>query len=224
MQLPRGTFRTIRKGVKLGVILNELAASRFTGISTISSASGSGTLVFKSGACVLAKIQNQYGDRAWEAAVAQQDMIADTALSDLDNAQLQLALDFNKKALITPARQGIQKPVSPPADSGAAAVPERPRPASPAARGDRKDREFIKTTLIAHGAPVAPPAGERNGQLSSPPPQVTRDQPPDESGQSPAEKDLDTFETMDLDDVAQKIRKDCKIILKQLQLDHLTEK
>jgi hypothetical protein len=41
---------------------------------------------------------------------------------------------------------------------------------------------------------------------------------------SPTEKEYDSIDSMDFDDVTQKIRKDVKVILKQLQLEHLTEK
>ena len=41
---------------------------------------------------------------------------------------------------------------------------------------------------------------------------------------SSAEKDFETFDSMDLEDVTRKIRRDSKIILKQLELDHLMEK
>jgi hypothetical protein len=45
-----------------------------------------------------------------------------------------------------------------------------------------------------------------------------------EPEQSTAEKELDNFDAMDVDEVTQKLRKDAKIMLKQLQLDHLIEK
>ena len=38
------------------------------------------------------------------------------------------------------------------------------------------------------------------------------------------EKDIDTFDTMDLDNVTDKIRNDCKTMIKQLHLDHLMER
>ena len=38
------------------------------------------------------------------------------------------------------------------------------------------------------------------------------------------ERDIDTFDTLDLDDVTDKIRNDCKTMIKQLQLEHLMER
>ncbi len=38
------------------------------------------------------------------------------------------------------------------------------------------------------------------------------------------DRDIDTFETMDLDAMTNKIRSECKDIIKQLNLEHLKEK
>jgi hypothetical protein len=37
------------------------------------------------------------------------------------------------------------------------------------------------------------------------------------------EKDIETFETMDVDTITNKIRGECKNLIKQLHLEHLTE-
>ena len=37
------------------------------------------------------------------------------------------------------------------------------------------------------------------------------------------EKDIETFETMDVDSITNKIRGECKTLIKQLHLEHLTE-
>jgi len=225
MQLPRGTFRSIRKGVKLGEILHELASSRFTGISSFSSPTVNGTLVFKSGICILAKVKDYYGNPAWETVTEQPDLVADTALSDLDNAQLQLALDFNKKARVSSQPPARVRQVSPPA------TPVTKPPAGPGkpavqTRRERKERDFIKTTHETPASPVRIQQEESpatKARLSGP----EQGEVPGEKDRSPKERD-DDFDTLDLDldldDVAEKIQKDCKIILKQLQLDHLTEK
>ena len=47
----------------------------------------------------------------------------------------------------------------------------------------------------------------------------------DAHGQSSIfEKDIDTFDSMDLDNVTDKIRNDCKTMIKQLHLEHLMER
>ena len=47
------------------------------------------------------------------------------------------------------------------------------------------------------------------------------EEPPQDS--SSFEQDIDTFDTLDIDNVTDKIRNDCKTIVKQLNLEHLME-
>jgi hypothetical protein len=49
----------------------------------------------------------------------------------------------------------------------------------------------------------------------------TEDAPQDSSS---FENDIDTFETLDLENVTDKIRNDCKTMIKQLELEHLMER
>ena len=45
----------------------------------------------------------------------------------------------------------------------------------------------------------------------------------EDSDASSFEKDIETFETMDVDTITNKIRGECKTLIKQLHLEHLTE-
>jgi len=244
MQLPRGTFRSIQKGVNFSEVLADMLSSRFTGVCTLSSSAINGTLVFRSGVCVLAKVQDHYGDKGWADIIAQPDLVTDLALSDFNTAQIQLALDFNKKARVSlQAPPQPQRPPSHPAPSGARPPREPPRQALHIKREPKK-REPVKPPVTEEEmAPEIPVTGRQAAPEVSPEPVRTRESPkesplevtgkilervseiaPEKASGSPEESDLDMFDSMDLDDVAHKIRKDCKIILKQLQLDHLTEK
>ncbi|HPD74596.1 MAG TPA: hypothetical protein PKZ65_00890 [Methanoregulaceae archaeon] len=249
MQLPRGTFRSIQKGVNFREFLAEMVSSRFTGTCTISSVILNGTLVFRSGTCVLAKVQDQYGDRGWEEVMAVPDLVTDLALSDFNTAQIQLALDFNKKARVTMPMAPVFAKTDHPVQSGKSISREPVRAPSPIRREQKKRespvvssaRETAGTAGILSPTPkdvreevpeTAPepapePARQEEGQRAEGSKEaVPEDLPrkPDKTPGSLEESDLDMFDSMDLDDVALKIRKDCKIILKQLQLDHLTEK
>lgn len=225
MQLPRGTFRYIKKGVLLGDILIEIKNLRFTGICTFSSGSINGTLVFKDGTCVLAEIQDKYSDAGWEEAQKLADRETDAALSDLDNAQLQLSIEFNKKSL-------VKKPGKAPAarsqNARITSQPQEQKKQGAAHRKETKEKEFIKTTPVTPAVPLSQVPIEK--KQVAPPHDVGKEpaqaEPPVgvEPGPSSAEKDFETFDSMDLDDVTQKIKKDVKVILKQLKLDHLTEK
>jgi len=96
MQLPRGTFREIRKSETIGEILTELERTKFSGICSISSGSGTGTLVLKSGKCILVKFHGKSGDTGWDELQKNLFEEVDAALSSLDEAQVQLSLEFNK--------------------------------------------------------------------------------------------------------------------------------
>jgi hypothetical protein len=226
MDLPRGKFRSLQKSIQLRDILDRIKKTRFSGICTFSSGGGiNGTLVFNSGTCVIANLQDRYGTAAWEGTQALLDQVFDIVLSDLDTTQLQLALDFNKKAKV---QTGGSRQEAPPQKTDAADY-LRAEPQSGAITGHTTaEKDLKRTTHVRFGQlGTVMPADQKTPVLR----QAGKKEPVPEglnvtasNGTSSAEKEFDTFDSMDLDDVAQKIRKDCKIILKQLQLDHLTEK
>ena len=100
MQLPRGTFREIRKSVAIESLLHELDGEKFSGIANISSQSLVGTLVFKAGKCILVKVGNSRGDTGWDEVQKAGSEEVDAALSVLGDAQIELALEFNKPCRI----------------------------------------------------------------------------------------------------------------------------
>jgi hypothetical protein len=225
MQLPRGKYRAIKKGVRLGETLDEMTKTRFSGICLFSSDTVNGTVVFRNGVVVLARVQNQYGDPGWAEAGLFWDQMVDAVLSDLDNAQMQLALEFNKKAYV---RDGSHHHAAPLQKAESLFLPPEPVKRAADTLHKPKEKDFIKITPVSPPAAVPPsdvgkkPAAGASSVSGKHLPQDQKDLP--ETERSSVEKDFDTFDSMDLDDVTQKIRKDCKIILKQLQLDHLTEK
>jgi hypothetical protein len=225
MELPRGKFRSIRKGIRLGDMISELITTRFTGICSFSLGDISGSLVFKGGTCVLAKVQDQYGDGGWAETRAQEEQVIDAVLSDLNATQLQLALEFNKNAYVKNAG-GL---TAPPVQKTGALLHGAEREISPPSQLHvEKEKEFIKTTSVTFAGPVHPVQPEKKPAPSLPEPgSVPSPQKPagaPDSEPSPTEKEYDSIDSMDFDDVTQKIRKDVKVILKQLQLEHLTEK
>lgn len=247
MQLPRGTFREIKKGNTIENLLTELERSRFSGVCSISSGPGTGTLVYKSGKCILVKFLGKSGDAGCEELQKNRDGEVDAALSSLDDAQIQLSLEFNKPCRlvkVTKPLEGIHKPAQPapepvkkPAPPAHAAQPApvaplkaQPKPAAPASLFHRPAPPAVPEQKVpeqkpqkavpAAGRPAmpAPPAVSRQ-----PAPQAQENQDAGTSGSS-FEKDIDTFDTMDLDNVTDKIRNDCKTMIKQLHLEHLMER
>ena len=189
MQLPRSNFREIKKTEPISSLINELERKKFSGICRISSDPVSGTLVFESGKCILAKVQHKSGGEALEDLQKMCNHKVDAALSDLDETQIQLALEFNKAYQITNA--GNMTPLA--------------------------SREPQKHKVPAYATPQIP---------------VTQPQEPKQSAQaeelpqdsSSFDKDIDTFDTLDIDNVTDKIRNDCKTIVRQLDLEHLMER
>ena len=256
MQLPRGTFREIKKGETIDSILNELERSRFSGICSLSSGEGTGTLVYKGGKCILVKFHGKSGDAGWDELVRNRPGEIDAALSTLDDAQIQLSLEFNKACRLIkggknqdesrktapPVHEMVKKP-APPVQSPTTPAPKTPqkpaagsslfhRPAPPATpSAPPAAAPESRTVRPASGSTSRPamPAPPSIPQSSTPPVEVKGPETDDAGSDSQAQgssfdKDIDTFDTMDLDNVTDKIRNDCKTMIKQLHLEHLMER
>ena len=233
MQLPRGTFREIKKDEKIRILLLNLEHEQFSGVCTLSSHGGNGVLVYRSGKCILARVMTKYGDAGLEELQKFLDQNGDAALSVLDETQIKLALEFNKPALVKksgpvtmmPPRKSYPSPTSP-ADTK-----------SPVAKGSHTGTEKviirpvtprIRVDLPDHTSHPAPPAHPREPHPQTP--------GKNESGATDGEKDstdtqttsfdqdMETIDTMDLEKVTDKIRGDCKTMIKQLDLEHLMER
>jgi len=245
MQLPRGTFREIRKKIRASDLLNEIETTRFSGICTISYGTTTGTFVFRSGSCILAKMKDSQADAAWQILREINDKEVDAAFSSLDDAQIGLALEFNKFSKITgtgikahthpsPSQLSVHLP---PAKKTAirhhlvipTETPDDPHPHSvsnpPPVRstqdapgtgssGVRTEKQKNAKTIITghHEARDIKSAEEDNSR---------KDPSCQESGSF--EKDIETIGEMDLDNMSEKIRTDCKTIVRQLHLEHLME-
>lgn len=252
MQLPRGTFREIKKGTTIEDILAELERSKFSGVCSISSSAGTGTLVYKAGKSILVKFLGKSGDPAWDELQSHRSTEVDAALSTLDDAQIQLSLEFNKACRLVkagspagearrpapPAAEPVRKP-APPAHTAAPAPAPAARPLQkPAPASTLFHRPAPPVQPVAPVQPSAPPepkpqrapaAAPARPAMPAPPamprPAPKSETPVAEEGPSSSfEKDIDTFDTMDLDNVTDKIRNDCKTMIKQLHLEHLMER
>jgi len=226
MDLPRGKFRSVKKGVQLGEMLDELVKTRFTGICTFSTDKTNGTLVLKSGEYVLSEIRDHLGDEAWTEIQSLADHTIDAILSDLDIPQLKLALEFNKNAFIkNPSRSST---ISKKQKAGTKSYPPVMKIPDTLHQPSEKDTDSIKLTPVVPSSTVQPVSKQKqsNDELfeQRTKPQQEKETKAVESESSQTEKEYDSIDSMDFEDVSKKIRKDVKIILKQLELDHLTEK
>jgi len=255
MQLPRGTFREIKKKTKFGELLEELQQTRFTGICTISFGTVNGIIVFKSGKRILAEFQNIVGDAAWHELQKIVEETVDAALSILDEAQIQLSLEFNQPCRIVKAGKAEQSPL--PTTPSTQPQQEkkspltRPKPAEDVPKNYQKpvipERAALNQSVPVEGLHIPEPSKKAVTKHSTstahtPSAAISHQsqvhkQIPDEkeilkdetshqadSNSSNFDKDIDTFETMDVEAITNKIRGECKMIIKQLQLEHLTER
>ena len=255
MQLPRGTFRYIKKDTKLGGVLEDLQGMKFSGICTISFGPANGSLVFKSGKRILAEFRNAEGDGAWNEFQKIFGEKVDASVSAMDDTQIELSLEFNKSCRIGKGKPEQSSPFSPKIE--------------PIHQLKKTPLNPVKEPLVA---PVKPLQNRHIPEISSVRPTVTFDPPsvpeplripqsktaPPEShihtsmvhkksqenspnqgekersedetcsvadGDSKDfESDIDALETMDVDIMTSKIRGECKTLIKQLRLEHLTDR
>ena len=252
MQLPRGTFLSIKRSTKAGDILTGLQEMKFTGVCTVSFGSVNGTLVFKNGKRILAQYRETTGDAAWDEFQKINGEKVDASLSTLNEAQIQLSLEFNKSCLIvkggkiekTPVRdtqaphpqtifpssiippkqaqsvpdKSHQKPdipkIAPQNTPGMVATVHTPEP--PKIISDRQLRTATQIAEVQLKTQIhaQKPDEKKSVDISS---------HQDESDFSSFEEDIETFETMDVEAIKNKIRGECKSLIEELNLEHLTE-
>ena len=201
MQLPRGTFRSIKKGQTAPGLLQEMESLQFSGSCTLSWGRERSTLVLDKGRVVLAEHQMLRGDAALNGIRALSDKILDAELSDLNLTQLSLATEFNKQYIIQDSQRstitfgknvpGTQPETKPPQQTvpPARTFPEK-RIRSPGKEVQENDwlDDIKETDLIGI-----------------------------------VNKDLASLERIDLESMTEKIRNTCKSTVQRLDLGHLME-
>jgi hypothetical protein len=271
MQLPRGTFREIKKHTKFGVLFEELQQTRFSGICTLSFRKINGIIVFKSGKRILAEYDNKIGDAAWVELQEIVDETVDAALSTLDAAQIELSLEFNKSCRIVNVGKAEHRPLPAiPASPGEKNSPlQQAKPgeesevknnvipaislstvANRSVQAERSPPKVLSKkagytnsakTSHKHSAVVSPQSKgypkspEKKESITEEKSSLAETESRDSDKEintfmagdsevvSNFDRDIDTFETMDLEAITNKIRIECKDIIKQLNLDHLKE-
>jgi len=252
MQLPRGTFQYIKKDITLEGIIEDLQLMKFSGICSISSGSGRGSLVFKSGKRILAEFRNIVGDAAWDEFQKISGEKVDASVSTMDDTQIELSLEFNKSCRIGKAGKPERSPLSPAKmdhasvkKSSSASLGEvfatqtrnlqKPRiqektPSHPSVMNETLKKPDPSKAIESKFPPIA----EDNPIITIPwklPEQEPeeREKPDDEAQHSAEiesknfENDIDAIETMDVEIITSKIRGECNTLIKQLRLEHLTE-
>ena len=244
MQLPRGKFRSVIKGVALNSLIQELAEVRYTGVITISWNHEVISIVMQKGRYLLAEYGSLRGDRAWEGVTALGETTIDAILSDFTETELKLAMEFNEPCL-------LQAPVSPKASralprekSPQPPPPEAPRvpPHEPPSMPPVPLPPEVPVPLPATEEPPAEPAG--SDAPGTPPPTVWTQVDMAQAmaavseqggGEAPGpdgydelallHMEMSALDDVDVEHIATKIRKNARGIVKKLHLGHLmTEK
>jgi hypothetical protein len=96
MQLPRGTFHSIKKHVTFRSLLDEASAMQYTGSILVSFPEGVSFLVFETGSTVLAAYQGMCGKEALQRMEQMGELRVDAELTLLNESQMALAKEFNK--------------------------------------------------------------------------------------------------------------------------------
>jgi hypothetical protein len=255
MQLPRGTFLTIKRSIKVGDLLAELHDIKFTGICTVSYGLGNGTFVFKTGKRILAQFKDITGKAACDELQKIIGEKVDASLSTLNETQMQLSLEFNKTCLIVKEGKAENTPIheimAPKPGMIKKSLPNTPKPANIVmSKSHQKQgiQEAAATNKLAKVEPVGaselpkiisdtylkkvaqkPFAAVQ--QKTSGNVQIPEEIKPEntailsaDSDSSSFEMDIEAFETMDVDTITDKFRGECKTLIKQLHLEHLTDK
>jgi hypothetical protein len=254
MQLPRGTFLNIKRSTKAGDILADLQDMKFTGICSISFGLVNGTVVFKSGKRILAQYKDIIGDAAWDELQKIIGEKVDASLSTLNEAQIQLSLEFNKTCLIVKGGKAENTPLheipvpnqyaikestlNTPKQAQMAmskslqnpGIPEATTANRPVTVEPVRASELPKIISDAHLKKAAHKPLVSIQQKSQIYTQISEEKKPKDtallqvdSNSSSFDKDIETFETMDVDTITNKIRGECKTLIKQLHLEHLAE-
>jgi hypothetical protein len=239
MQLPRGKFRSVIKGVALNSLIQELTEVRYTGVITISWRQEVISLVIQKGRYILAEYGSLKGDSAWEGMIALGETIVDAILSDFSDSELKLAIEFNELCLLSAqavaraprvAREKLKEPAPverPPArprDLPVVSPPPLPpdihpgteeAPAAESVAGEETVTPRVWTQVdMAQAIAIAQDQG-------------TADIPPPGGYDELAllHMEMSALDDVDVEHIATKIRKNARGIVKKLHLGHLmTEK
>ncbi len=201
MQLPRGTFRELKRGLDLHSLIREMEEACLSGYCKVVSGEPSILLVFSSGKIILAEYGSLTARAAMEEISRTGGEPVDAVLHDLSDAQIELALEFNPSARIDRAGRGTAGMRSPIPASRHRLVPTH-RQSFPAGSGK------------------VPPVGPEPGRFSG------RGIPPGAADEETSllMRDLDALDALDIQTMTEKFRANCRQMIEKLELEHLLEK
>ncbi len=234
MQLPRGTFRSMEKGERLGGLLKKLGSDQFSGVCSIVCEGHTIEIVLEKGRVSLASCDDLSGDDAMRVIDGLMERPFDASISELTPTQLKLSREFNE-AFIVRNSLTAEKSILPPQPNKDEIIPaagktplQKPEYESQTvipARHQRKpqDQDASKVQAAKSEKDSFPKGsvtstatfnealfetGEEN--INSP-----------ERGYTLDDLDLKALDSMDLDVMSRKIRDNCKLMVERLHLGYL---
>ncbi len=210
MQLPRGTFHSIKKGILFRLLLDEMEKTRFTGYCTISCGTETCTLVLNTGIFILADYAKSEGDAAWLKMQKMSDLKVDAGLTTLNAAQLQLTREFNPHATL---QSFVRKSPTRQVRTGMSSSDTRRR---------EDTRGYgIGESRLEHRKIYGPHSGPEIKDETSAEEQSSVKGP--EENSTNIDRDLEALDKMDINEMSKKIRENFKVTIEHLDLDHLIE-
>jgi hypothetical protein len=213
MQIPRGTFRALKRGCSLPALIQELRDSAFTGFCRIALGSGSITLVFEKGTIRLAKYDVLEGDAALERIFQSGLGTVDVVLHDLSPVQLDLAKEFSPLSIVKTGMKGLstdQQDRHGVSGNNYGTAPDLRKTGLKKElpdQGSRSDHAALHTTLAEK--PVA-----ESGISGI---QTTNDDT------SLLSRELDALDAMDIESMTAKFRANYRLMMERLELEHLID-
>lgn len=213
MQIPRGTFRALKRGCDLHTLIQELKDTAFSGYCRISPGSGSITIVFEKGNIRLAEYDSLEGDAALERIFQSGPVTVDTVLHDLSDAQLGLAVEFSPLSVVKSGRKMI---LTDQQGSPGVGRSYHGTPLDFRNTGLKKEINDPGSQPV-HADPQKTPA-EKPGVKS----EISRIQAHDDDA-SLLSRELEALDTMDIENMAAKFRANCRLMMERLELEHLID-
>ncbi len=211
MQLPRGTFRDIQKESGLHSLISHMGEVSLSGYCKIISDETPILLVFRNGTIILA----EFGELKGPAALDQISRIGDktvaVVLHDLNEPQLELALEFNPSCVTPRGGPIMGRAVNAPSVPMEEIVPPQPR------------ESWIGSVIPADGK------GRSQPVISAAPaparPKLPRQVSPsvNDDDDSLLIRELDALDRLEIESMAEKFRANCRLMIEKLDLEYLLE-
>jgi hypothetical protein len=214
MQIPRGTFRALKRGCSLPALIQELRDSAFTGFCRIALVSGSITLVFEKGTIRLAKYDVLEGDAALERIFQSGLVTVDVVLHDLSPVQLDLAVEFSPLSVVKTGREGISTDQRDSHGVSGNNYGTSPDLRKTGLKNELPDQGSRSDHAALHNILAEKPVAERG---------IPSIQTSDDDT-SLLSRELDALDAMDIESMTAKFRANYRLMMERLELEHLIDR